>query len=62
MSPTMVLDVNALWFLLVGGAIFGAARMLLSRLDTIELTLERHGGKLIRIETKLGIKEPQDEV
>lgn len=53
----MNVNLDALWFLLVGAAIVGGLRMLLKRMDDIELTLGKHGRKLIRIETKLGIPD-----
>lgn len=53
----MTLDLNALWLFLVSVAIVGAIRVLLSRLDNIEHSLESHGRKLVRIETKLGVPD-----
>jgi hypothetical protein len=51
----MNVDVNALALLGIAGAIALAVRLLLNRLDSVERTLNRHGHKLVRIETKLGI-------
>jgi hypothetical protein len=53
----VTLDLDALWFLLVGAVIVGSARALLSRLGSIEETLQSQGRKLVRIETVLSIKE-----
>lgn len=57
----MNIETDALWFLLVGSAIIGAAGLLLSRLQGIERELNRHGLKLVRIETKLGIVDPNGD-
>jgi hypothetical protein len=57
----MTVDLNALWFLLVGAAMIGAVGVLMKRLDTIETSLESHGRKLVRIETKLGIPDNNHE-
>lgn len=53
----MNIDTNALWFLLLGSAIIGAANMLIKRLGTIETTLDSHGRKLVRIEERLKIPD-----
>lgn len=53
----MSVDPNELWFFLVTGVITGGGVLLMSRLAKIERTLSRHGLKLVRIETKLGIPD-----
>ena len=53
----MTVDVNALWMLLVSAAIVGAVKLLMTRLSDIEHTLDSHGRKLVRIETKLGVPD-----
>ena len=53
----MTLDLNALWLILVGGALVGSVKMLMTRLTDIEHTLDSHGRKLVRIETKLGVPD-----
>ena len=51
----MVLDLNALGLLGVAGMFALGIKLLLNRLSTVESVLSRHGDKLCRIETKLGI-------
>ena len=53
----MTVDVNALWMLLVSAGIIGAVKMLMNRLADIDHTLDSHGRKLVRIETKLGVPD-----
>jgi hypothetical protein len=53
----MTVDVNALWMFLVSTAIVGAVGLLMGRLNMIEKTLENHGRKLVRIETKLNVPD-----
>lgn len=57
----MSLDIDALWLALVAAAVIGAAKMLTTRLASIDRTLRSHGYKLIRIETKLGIVDPNGD-
>jgi hypothetical protein len=52
----MTIDLNALWFLLVGAAVVGSIKIVLNRLNTIETTLVEHGLDLREIKTKIGIK------
>lgn len=52
----MTIDLNALWFLLVGAAVIGSIKVLINRLNTIETTLVDHGLDLREIKTKIGIK------
>lgn len=54
----MTIDPNALWLLIVAAVITGGGAKLMSRLNDIERTLYKHGNKLVRIETKLGIPDP----
>lgn len=56
----MTIDPNALWFLLVAGTITGGGALLMQRLSQIEAKLVKHGEKLVRIETKLGIPPEAD--
>ena len=51
----MMIDADALGQLLLVAAIVGAAGLLLRRLGQIGDTLEAHGRKLVRIETRLNI-------
>jgi len=53
----MTVDPNALWMLLISSAVIGAVKLLLNRLGEIEHTLDSHGRKLVRIETKLGVPD-----
>ena len=53
----MTLDLNALGLLAVAGMVGLGIQLLLSRLKDVERTLRRHGEKLIRIETRLGIPD-----
>lgn len=52
----LTIDLNALWFLLVGAAVIGSIKVLINRLNTIETTLVDHGLDLREIKTKIGIK------
>ena len=51
----MIIDASSLGQLLLVAAIVGAAGFLLRRLGQIEDTLQSHGRKLVRIETRLNI-------
>lgn len=53
----MTVDVNQLWLLLVVAVITGTGAALAGTLSNIRRTLEKHGQKLVRIETKLGIPD-----
>ena len=53
----MNLDLNALGLLGVAGMIALGIQLLLNRLHEVEHTLGKHGEKLVRIETKLGIPD-----
>jgi hypothetical protein len=53
----VTVDVDALWMFLVSTAIVGAVGLLMGRLNMIEKTLENHGRKLVRIETKLNVPD-----
>lgn len=53
----MNLDLNLLGMFVVTGAIGLAVKLLLGRLNSIDRTLNRHGNKLVRIETKLNIPD-----
>ena len=56
-SHFMVLDLNALGLLAVAGMFALGVKLLLNRLSAVEAVLGRHGDKLVRIETKLGIPD-----
>jgi hypothetical protein len=53
----MNINIDALGYTLIVGLVALAVRVLLNRMDDIEKTLSRHGMKLVRIETKLGIAD-----
>jgi hypothetical protein len=53
----MNINIDALGYTLIVGLVALAVRVLLNRMDDIEKTLSRHGMKLVRIETKLGITD-----
>jgi len=53
----MILDLNALGLLGVAGMVGLGVKLLLNRLQLVEQMLGRHGEKLVRIETKLGIPD-----
>jgi hypothetical protein len=53
----MNLDLSALGLLGVAGMVGLGVKLLLNRLTDVEKTLNRHGEKLVRIETKLGIPD-----
>lgn len=51
----MTVDPDQLWFVIVVAVVTGGGALLMQRLQSIERVLQRHGLKLVRIETKLGI-------
>ena len=53
----MNIDLSALGLLGVAGMIALGIQLLLNRLRDVEHTLGKHGEKLVRIETKLGIPD-----
>lgn len=53
----MIIDINQLWLLLIVAVITGAGAALSNTLSSIRRTLNQHGQKLVRIETKLGIPD-----
>jgi hypothetical protein len=53
----VTLNLDALGYAAVVGLVAIMVKLLLARLDGIEHTLSRHGMKLVRIETKLGIPD-----
>lgn len=56
----MTIDLNALWFLLLGTAIIGSARALLQRLEKIDSELGSLGRDMIKIKTTLKMQEHSD--
>lgn len=58
----MTVDINQLWLLLLVAVITGTGAALANTLASIRRTLERHGQKLVRIETKLGIPDHNGDV
>jgi len=57
----VTIDPNALWFAVVVAVVTGGGALLMQRLAAIERVLTRHGLKLVRIETKLGIPDQADD-
>lgn len=53
----MTIDLNALWFLLLGTAIIGSARALLNRLEKIDDELSLLGRDVVKIKTTLKMHE-----
>ena len=58
-----MLDIDTVWLPLIIAAVIGGVGLLLNRLGHLERVLHRHGMKLVRIETKLGIPDsaPPDD-
>ena len=52
-----MLDIDTVWLPLIIAAVIGGVGLLLNRLNHLETLLHRHGMKLVRIETKLGIPD-----